>query len=251
MQFILSKILYYLFYPFNWVIILVFCSFFIKKITLRKKINLAAIVIFLLFSNKYLFNKICVAYQPKQIQIASLANYNVGIILGGLSSYDKNNIGYFGESSDRFIQTLQLYKLGKIKKIIVTGGSAKLLFNEKDEASFLYTTFINCGVNENDIIIEKKARNTEENMIFSKTILDSLKVKNDVLIITSAFHAKRSAYIAKKLGVTNYLVFPSNYIEINSNESFIDLTLPNMKTLNQWGFLIKEWVGLITYKLTY
>ncbi len=119
MQFILSKVLSFLYYPINWIILLCIIAFFIKKISLRKKTSTVTLLIFIIFSNKYIYNQISLVYQPKPISTTSLNNYSVGILLGGIASYDKNNIGFFGQSSDRFIQTLQLYKIGKIQKIIV------------------------------------------------------------------------------------------------------------------------------------
>jgi uncharacterized SAM-binding protein YcdF (DUF218 family) len=249
MQFIISKILVFLYYPFNWIIILVLVACLSRKILIRKRFLKIALAIFIVFSNKFIYNKVSLAYQPKPLSIKSLGNYNAGILLGGIAGYDKENVGYFGQSSDRFIQTLQLYKLGKIKKIIVSGGSSKILYKEKDEASFIYQSFLNCGLDSNDIIIESKARNTEENFIFSKMILDSLNIKNDVIIITSAFHVPRTRYLTKKLGITKCLVFPCNYIETNSNFEIKDYFLPNMKTLSDWGLLIKEWIGLCVYWL--
>ena len=100
-----------------------------------------------------------------------------------------------------------------------------------------------------NLIIESKARNTEENMHFSKLILDSLNIKADVIVVTSAFHTPRTKYLIKKLEVNNCIVFPCNYIEIDSYLAIQDYFLPNMKTLNDWGLLIKEWIGLCVYWL--
>lgn len=251
MQFILSKVLSFLYYPINWIILLCIIAFFIKKISLRKKTITVTLLIFIIFSNKYIYNQISLVYQPKPISTTSLNNYSVGILLGGIASYDKNNIGFFGQSSDRFIQTLQLYKIGKIQKIIVSGGSSKILNKQKDEASFIYQSFINCGVNAKDILIEPKARNTKENFIYSKKILDSLGIKKDVVIITSAFHTPRTSFLASKFGFTNYIVFPCDYKEINASLELSEYILPNMKTMHDWGLLIKEWVGLIMYAISF
>jgi uncharacterized SAM-binding protein YcdF (DUF218 family) len=247
MQFVFSKILSFLYYPFNWVLIISVIAFFTRKILWKKRLFKIALLFFFFFSNKFIYNKICLAYQPKPIDIHTFPACNVGILLGGVAGYDKDSIGFFNQSSDRFIQTLQLYKLGKIKKIIVSGGTSKILHKEKDEASYLYQSFINCGVNKSDLIIEDKARNTEENIIYSKLILDSLDINNGIVIITSAFHVPRTNYIAKKHGMNSSLIFPCNYIEINSYLSFSDYFLPNMKAMNDWAFLIKEWIGLGVY----
>ena len=95
--------------------------------------------------------------------------------------------------------------------------------------------------------IKQRQRLVQNANFYSKQILDSLGINNGIVIITSAFHVPRTNYIAKKHGIKNSLIFPCNYIETNSYLSFSDYFLPNMKTMNDWAFLIKEWVGLGVY----
>ncbi|MEJ0032641.1 MAG: hypothetical protein WDO15_20815 [Bacteroidota bacterium] len=69
--------------------------------------------------------------------------YDYGILLTGVTKTDmkpKDRV-YFNRSADRATHTLQLYKLGIIRKVIVSGGSGRLdgggVLEADDLANFL------------------------------------------------------------------------------------------------------------------
>jgi uncharacterized SAM-binding protein YcdF (DUF218 family) len=51
------------------------------------------------------------------------------------------------------------------------------------------------------IVLEDQSRNTEENLRFSKAIMDGLRPGSRCTIVTSDFHAFRAAMLARRLGV--------------------------------------------------
>jgi uncharacterized SAM-binding protein YcdF (DUF218 family) len=51
------------------------------------------------------------------------------------------------------------------------------------------------------IVLEDQSRNTEENLRFSKAIMDGLRPASRCTIVTSDFHAFRSAMLARRLGI--------------------------------------------------
>ena len=79
-----------------------------------------------------------------------------------------------GETADRFIQPLLLYKKGLVKKLLITGGNVNikgLKIDDTDESKKVKELLIAMGVNGNDIYLEQKARNTHENAIYTKQML--------------------------------------------------------------------------------
>jgi len=250
MFFVLSKILFFLIDPINWLLILVVWGFFSKSAQRKKRIYITAFILFIVFTNPFLFNKASLWWQPKWNDLKDNRKYSTGILLGGMSYYDKNNRGYFGSTADRFIQTANLYHEGKIEKILVTGGNGNLFLNEPDESSFLEKEFIRNGVKKEDIILEKKSRNTYENAVFSKKILDSLKLKPPYILITSASHMPRSEMVFKKAGYTDIIIYPSDFHEFEKKPEPRTLFTPNIVLIYGWKYLIKERVGVIVYKLS-
>jgi uncharacterized SAM-binding protein YcdF (DUF218 family) len=91
-----------------------------------------------------------------------------------------------------------LYKLGKIKKILISGGSGSLLYPDESESEDLYDFCMIAGVRKKDILLENQSRNTHENAIYSLKIIEEENIEGKVLLITSAFHMRRSIGCFKK-----------------------------------------------------
>ena len=249
MFFILSKVLYFLLVPFYWIIILLIWRWFSKNHITKKRLLILSILILVVFTNPYIYKRLNLAWQPKPLTISKDNKYEAGILLGGMAGYDKNNRGYFGDNADRFIQTANLYHQGIIKKIIVSGGTGDLNQIGPAVAAFLRNQFIANGVNDSDILVESRSRNTYENAIYSKRIIDSLKIKPPFILITSAIHMKRSENVFKKANI-ECITFPCDYKVNEEVFSVDDDLLPNISLLNKWAYFIKEVVGLYVYKLT-
>jgi len=65
---------------------------------------------------------------------------------------------------------LQLYRMGKIKKILITGGQGLNPTNPYSEAELLKRFLIMTGMPETDILIEEKSVNTRENALFYQRV---------------------------------------------------------------------------------
>ncbi len=248
MFFIFSKVLYFLLVPFWWLVILFIWMRLSRSPRKKRILRTCIIVVAILFSNPFFYRTMVSAWQPAPVTFPDSARYNAGIVLGGMSGYDKNQRGYFGDNADRFIQTASLYHRGIIRKIIISGGTGSLDQKGKPEATFLRTSFLENGVHDSDIIVESRSRNTYENAIYSKKILDSLQLKAPYVIITSALHMRRSESVFRRAGYS-FVSFPCDY-KVNPTTFGVDDVLPDISLLNKWAYFLKEIVGLYVYKLT-
>ena len=134
MFFIASKLLAFLSQPIIWIFILIIVSLISR--TKRRTLLIYTISIFWVFSNGFLADKAARAWETPPKSISSLTNnYKYGIVLGGYSSYNKEiqHIN-FNHSGDRLISAIELYKLGKIEKIIISGGNGELINNGMKES---------------------------------------------------------------------------------------------------------------------
>ncbi len=249
MFFIFSKILAFTIAPITWMIGLLFFAVFSKNDTRKKKCLKWAFGLMLFFTNSFIFDEAVRLWEIPAIPYESVKTFDYGIVLGGMSVNDEElDRVQFYRGVDRLIQTIDLYKRGKIKKIIFTGGSGRILKPEMKEAELLKPYILKMGVLEEDLLIENESKNTKENAVFTKTIVDSLQLKNDYLLITSAFHMRRSLGCFKKQGfiVTPYST--DRYAGPRKFE-FDHLFIPNVSALNDWNNLIHEVVGYIIYKM--
>ncbi|MDR0941773.1 MAG: YdcF family protein, partial [Bacteroidales bacterium] len=175
--------------------------------------------------------------------------YEYAIVLGGFTDYDAaHNRVVFQNSSDRLWQALWLYKQGKVKKIILSGGEGRIMKRGYTESESTRDFLIDIGFSTDDIIVETQSRNTFENIQYSKHILDSLQYTDTILLITSATHLPRAMACAQKAQLpahafsTDYTIAPSKY-------SIDFYLIPDSSALEQWRKLIREFIGFVMYKI--
>lgn len=251
MFFYLSKLVSFLFSPLMWVFILLLYSFKTKVEGRPRKLRIAACILLYVCSNSFIVDEFYRMWEPVTPDYDLMdTKYEGAIVLGGIGDIDlrleKINFGYSG---DRLFQALPLYYNGRFKKLIFTGGSGRIEFPDKKEGKYVRKYLQSIHFPDSALIIENESRNTYENAVFTKKILDSLKIKGAFLLITSAYHMPRSMAVFKKAGYKNLVPYITNRSSGIRRFTFDHLFIPNAGTLFSFEFLIHEWVGYLTYKL--
>lgn len=190
-------------------------------------------------------------WEVPSAKLSDRKTYEAGIVLGGILNYDEENDRIqFQRSADRLFQAIELYKSGIIKKILFTGGSGSITLPNLKEGEFVKRYLIVIGIPENDIWIENESRNTHENAVDTKRLLEDKESTNEkFLLITSAYHMRRAMACFKKvkLNVTPYSV---DNIAVKTGDLTLDTFLvPNVGALFWWDALIHEWIGMAIYKI--
>lgn len=249
MFFILSKILTFLITPLFWIAALLLWAILTKSQVRRKRFLILSFLMFLFFSNNFLFNEVVRKWEGPITNYNNPETYDIGIVLGGFSSYDSVSRRFqLNESGDRIWQALHLYKTGKVKKLLISGGSGSVLHKTETEADKAAQYLLKMGVPEKDLIIETNSRNTRENAVESAKIINAMHPDAHCLLITSAFHMKRSmgCYGKVHLDVSPY---KTDFIAERRNWDPENLLLPKPESLLGWEILIREFVGIYAYKL--
>lgn len=246
MFFFFSKVAYFFLSPENWIIALILIILITRPPVVKKRLKVALLVAIFFFGNEYIYTELVNAWQPRPVKLPGNATYDAGILLGGLTSFDQNRIGFFNGASDRFIAASTLYKTGKIRKIIVSGGALKK--NVPLEGDYLYKRLIDIGVATDDIIVENRSRTTFENAAFTKQMLDSLHLKEPLILVTSAVHVPRAERVFKKAGI-NVISFPCHYSVLNKRMGIFNFLIPSLSTIVSWSGFLKEVVGLAGYTI--
>ncbi len=102
---------------------------------------------------------------------------------------------------ERINHGIFLYNNGYADYIILTGGKGK--GNDFSDAQKAKEYALLKGIPEDAILIEEKSRITEENLKFSKEILDSYNL-DTCIIISDPLHMKRAMLMAKDYGINAY-----------------------------------------------
>lgn len=197
----------------------------------------------MLFSNPFLLNSFAQYWDINSN--ASESTYSCAIVLGGFVSEDKSGNGYFNTASDRFIQAIKLKNSGRAENLLFTGGNGNLLPSGFREADWLAHELKNYGIADSAILIENNSRNTFENAQFSRSLLQAKKLHPPYLLVTSAFHMRRSLYTFKKMGL-DVIPYSANYIAGREKVS-LDSFIPSAETLLKWNVYIKEVIGFSAY----
>lgn len=251
MFFVLSKTLNFLVLPLTMVFIPFVLSVVIKKQPWKKRFFWTGFILLVFFSNDFVSNEAMKAWEVDPIPFSEMRPHTLGIVLTGAtqSFLQPNDRVYFHRGADRVTHTIQLYKLGLIKQILISGGTGLLIKEGEPEANKFKKVMVMAGVPENDILIENKTRNTGESAIAVKKIVDSLQYEpKDCLLITSAFHMRRSLACYNKAGL-NVEPFSTDFYGVPEKLFIASLLMPSIQGFIIWEKLFKEWTGLIAYKL--
>jgi uncharacterized SAM-binding protein YcdF (DUF218 family) len=132
--------------------------------------------------------------------------------------------------------------------LITSGDGAVFRKVAEPEADLVKTFLLRMGIPEEDILIENKSKNTRENAIFTKKMLDETYPNAKCLLITSASHLSRSMGCFAKAGLYCTPFATDHKAERITNEPRTWLT-PDAEYMLFWQFMIKEWIGIVVYKM--
>lgn len=249
MFFALSKLLAFIITPAIWVVVLLAFAVFSKNENRKKKCLRWGLVLFIFFTNGFIFTEFMHAWEIPAMESTATKQYEAGIVLGGMSVYDqKLDRVQFYRGVDRLLQAVELYRKGVIKKIVFTGGSGLLLRPEMKEGKYLSRYLHYFGIPESDYIVEGESRNTRENALYTKELLDKQHLTGNFLLITSGFHMRRGLGCFKKVGM-ELEPYSTDRFTGERNFAWDHLLVPNISALDGWSTLIHEVVGYITYKI--
>lgn len=250
MFFVLSKVLNFLTNPLVIVCSLLLFSGFIKNQKRKKRLFWAAFSLLLFFSNDFIANEVMGLWEVPATPYSEVTKtYDWGIVLTGVTMNDRmpDDRVYFQHGADRVVHAVELCKKGIIKRIIISGGSGRLVAAARKEANELFTAMVLMGVPANDIMIENKSRNTYESAVNVGMILRDSNT-DKLLLITSAFHMRRSIACFEKAGFT-IDTFSTDFYTHPRYFTPDVLLIPKADSIMIWQKLFKEWVGMMAYKI--
>ncbi len=171
------------------------------------------------------------------------------VVLGGAVSPDvsaaRDELA-LNEAAERMTAVAKLAREHPYAKIVFTGGNGRL-FGGASEAAFALRLFESFGIARHRIVLEDNARNTVENAILTKALVDP-KPHQRWLLVTSAHHMPRSIGIFRKAG------FPVEAHPVDfrtrGTDDLIDTFGSIAAGLARTDTATREWVGLLAYWLS-
>ena len=135
---------------------------------------------------------------------------------------------------ERINHALDLYRSGKVRKIIFTGGQGNN--DEPTESSAARRYAVERGIPAEGILIEESSHTTYENLLYAKQVADAQHLKT-VLIISDPLHMKRAVVMARDIGLEAY---PSPTPTTRYQSVGSQLSLLAHETYYYIGYLIRR-----------
>lgn len=249
MFFFLSKTLSYFLKPLVIICACLLAACLIKNTRWKRRLLVISTVMLLFFSNEFILNEVMRAWEVKVTPFQDIhRQYEYAVLLCGAA---KSEVGptdrvYIASAADRINHTLQLYKMGIVRKILISGGSGRLIDTGDREAAQLSSLLQLMGVPPGDITIENESRNTHESAVEVKRILEEITTPSQCILVTSANHMRRSAACFEKVGWPMD-PFSTDFLSHYRKYTFDVLFIPKMEAFQSWHVLIKEWTGYAAY----
>ena len=150
-------------------------------------------------------------------------------------------------AGDRLYETAILAMKYPDARVVYTGGSGLVFGGYIDSAEIAKTYLVSLGIDPSRITLERKSRNTDENVRFSREIIQPA-VGEHWVMVTSAFHMPRSIGLFRRNN-WEVLPWPADYRSYGPEAAttFSEDYTSNLETI---AAAIREWVGLVSYRLS-
>jgi uncharacterized SAM-binding protein YcdF (DUF218 family) len=249
--FILSKTLDFVLLPALWMVGLLLGALVSKPggVAQRRWLQATA-AFFLLGTNNALVNEAFLAWEKPPVLLSAVAPADAVVLLTGVTRSGKSphDRVYLGHGADRVTNTLWLYRSGRARRIIISGGSSAVLDTSYTEVGQLATLLRLGGVPKQDLLLEERSRNTHENALFTRQLLTQHTNLKSLILVTSAFHQQRAIGCFAKVGL-HPQPFPADFYSSDRSWTPDYWLVPDIDALSRWSLLLHELSGYFMYKM--
>lgn len=193
-----------------------------------------------------------VAWLERQVPApASLPDDITGIlVLGGMFEtrlYNEVSGPQLNENVDRALKAMEIGLKYPNAKIVFSGGTGFLTDNARTEDMDIADFLARQGYPLDNVVFENRSRNTYENILDSKELIQP-GVGERWILITSAFHMPRAMAVIDELGWGTVIIpVPVDY-RTNGQYRVAPRRLDVLGELYRSTIAIKEIIGLNAYR---
>lgn len=175
----------------------------------------------------------------------NVPNADAIIVLSGMINNVKSTDGVYPEwgDSDRFVGGIELYKAGKAPKIIFTGGKMPWDTTSLTEGEILKQYALAQGISDSAILLTTNVQNTADE---AKAISNLIGIDKKIILVTSAYHMKRSQRLFEKQGF-EAIPYKVDWKVDKLNSITIMDFLPDADSFRLFNTGYRELIGRIIY----
>jgi len=255
----LSKFLPLLVYPLGLACVLIVLALVTYR---RRRWQMGSLVLALLLlwlgGNRWVSLSLVRSLEWRYLPSAEMPGADAIVVLGGgtRSAQFPRPTVELNEAGDRVLYAAWLYRQGKAAHILLSGGNIAWLGPQTPAAENMAAILEMMGVPDAAVWLESTSRNTYENGINSREILEQEGIKR-ILLVTSATHMPRAVRVFERQGLevipapTDFLVTQADWQylrEAGLHTQLINL-LPSAGNLELTTLALKEYIGIAVYRL--
>ena len=149
------------------------------------------------------------------------------------------------QSAERVFEFIRLARRHPGARLVFTGGTGSVSDPDVKEAPWARRLLADLGLSGDRLIFESESRNTYENALLSKRIVEP-DAREHWLVVTSAMHVPRAVGVFRRIG---WSVTPVP-VDFRSSRSPMRTDVVGLERgLVETAEALHEWVGLVAYRL--
>jgi len=246
----LAKILPVFLLPAGASILLLLASLAFRK----RALAIAGLLILWLSSTSVVGNAAMRAAEGWQtrIPVSSVPEARAIVVLSGMlrQAPGAERVDEWADGVDRFEAGVALLKAGKAPVLIFTGGWLPWYPDDRPEGEVLIEKAVTLGMPRHQILVTGKASNTADEAREVSKLLRGLSRDREggaVILVTSAFHMRRSQLLFTRAGVP-VVPFPVDFQASDGPFTFMDI-FPSAGSMKSTETAMRELYGYLFYRL--
>ncbi len=182
------------------------------------------------------------------VSVEMLPQSDSVIVLGGVLGQPRppGRAADLGDPADRIVHALRIYRAGKARYILISGGNLPWQKALVPEAQLIADLLVEFGSPRSALILEPKGRTTRENAVNSAAVFKEHGWQSGFLV-TSGSHMPRALAAFRKVGLNVTPAATDLHAGPLQSVSAFGL-LPDARALARTTLAIKEIVGLWVYR---
>jgi uncharacterized SAM-binding protein YcdF (DUF218 family) len=187
--------------------------------------------------------------QHPPVAIAALPPADVAIVLAGFAAPALSPRVSLEVSCavDRALEGAPIYHAGKVSYLLISGGNLPWQQDAAPEAELIAQFMGELGVPREAMVVETTSRNTRENAVNSAAVLTA-RGWTTAILVTSGAHMPRAKAAFDRVGIATSAASADIQAAGPASVTVFDV-LPDAGALANTTPSIKEWLGLLAYRL--
>jgi uncharacterized SAM-binding protein YcdF (DUF218 family) len=255
----LSKFVPPFIYPLGLACLLILAGLLLyRRLRWQRASLILALALLLVGGNRWVASELMRSLEWRYLPPKDIPPVEVIVVLGGgtlSATYPRPTVEVNG-AGDRLLYAAWLYHHGKAPYLLLSGGSIDWLSDQPSSADDMATLLEQLGVPRSAMWLETQSRNTYENALYSREILQAKGIQR-VILVTSAWHMPRAVGVFERIGL-QVIPAPTDFTITRDDsssgqptlalKSLMDL-LPSVENLSNTSKAMKEYLGILAYHL--